>query len=335
MNKFNDLGDFARSVRAAASGRMDNRLQAAATFANEAVGSEGGFAVPADFAEQIFATLDGEESLIAYCHQIEVNSNRIQIPADEAPVWGTAGIRTAWEGEGVVLAQQKPEIKQNGFNLHRLKALVPVTDELDQDAPALADWLIWRFSEAIRWKMNDAILNGTGAGMPLGILNAASTLSVSKEVSQAAGTLLALNIMKMYARLLSGSQQRAVWIANPDALVNLGNVTLESGAPAYIANNGTGAPGGYLMGRPVLFTEAAKAIGTRGDITLADLSNYVVAKRRGDPTIKHSIHLWFDQDVNAYRVIFRADGMPMLHASITPPNSSNTRSINVALETRA
>jgi HK97 family phage major capsid protein len=335
MTKFNDLGDFARSVRAAASGRSDPRLMAQATFANEAVGSDGGYAVPADFAEQIMATLDGEQSLMSYCHQIEVGSNRLQVPADESPAWGTSGIVATWEGEGVTLAQQKPKLKENDFNLHRLKALVPVTDELDQDAPALADWLTWRFTEAIRWKMNDAILNGTGTGMPLGILNAASTLSVTKEGSQTAGTLLGANILKMYARLLSGSQQRAVWIANPDALVHLGSVELENGQPAYLANNGQGAPGGYLMGRPVLFTEAAQTVGTRGDVVLADLSNYVVAKRRGDPSIKHSIHMWFDQDVNAYRVIFRADGMPLLHAAVTPPNSSNTRSINVALETRS
>lgn len=334
-HNFKDFGEFAISVRAAANGRSDPRLMAQATFGNEAVGSQGGFAVPPEFAAQIMATLDGEESLMAHCHQIEIASNRLQVPADEAPAWGTSGIVAAWEGEGVTLAQQKPELKENEFNLHRLKALVPVTDELDNDSPALADWLTWRFAEAILWKMNSAIVSGTGNGMPMGILNAASTLSVTKESGQAAGTILGANILKMYSRMLASSQARAVWIANPDALIHLGGVSLESGAPAYLAGNGQGAPGGYLMGRPVLFTEASQAIGTRGDIVLSDLSNYVVAKRRGDPNIEHSIHLWFDQAVNAYRVIFRADGMPMLHAPITPPNSSNTRSINVVLETRA
>jgi HK97 family phage major capsid protein len=333
--QFNNLGDFARSVRAAASGRTDSRLMAQATFGNEAVGSEGGFAVPPEFASQIMATLDGEESLMKHCHQIEVGSNRLELPADEAPAWGTSGIVAAWEGEGVTLAQQKPELKENIFNLPRLKALVPVTEALDNDSPALADWLTWRFSEAVRWKMNAAIVSGTGNGMPLGILNADSTLSVAKESGQGAGTILAANILKMYSRMLASSQARAVWVCNPDALIHLGNVTLENGAPAYLANNGQGAPGGYLMGRPVVFTEAGQAIGTRGDIVLADLRNYVVVKRRGDPNIKHSIHLWFDQSINAYRVIFRADGMPLLHSAVTPPNSSNTRSINVALETRA
>ena len=334
-NDFRDLGDFARSVRAAANGRADPRLMAAATYGNEATGSQGGFAVPPEFADQIYATLDGEQSLMTFCHQFKIGSNRLELPSDESPAWGATGVHCSWESEGAVLPQLKPELKGNELNLSRLKALVPVTDELDNDSPALADWLTWRFGEAIRWKLNDAILDGDGNGKPLGILNAPATLTVSKVAGQAAGTILGANILGMYQRLLASSQVGAVWIANPDALINLASVNLENGAPAYIANNGQGAPGGYLLGRPVVFTEAGKAIGTRGDIVLADLSTYILAKRRGDPSIAHSIHLWFDQAVNAYRVIFRADGQPLLHAAVTPPNSSLTRSTCVALETRA
>lgn len=334
-NNFRDLGDFAISVRDAANGKADKRLMAAATYGNQAIGSDGGYAVPPAFADQIFATLDGEQSLMSYCHQMEIGSNRLELPSDESTPWSATGVHCSWESEGATQPQLKPEMSGNTLNLGRLKALVPATDELDNDSPALADWLNWRFGEAVRWKMNEAILAGDGIGKPLGILAAPATLSVTKESGQAAATILGTNILKMYQRLLASSQPRAIWVCNPDVLVHLASVNLENGAPAYLANNGQGSPGGYLLGRPVVFTEAAKALGTRGDIVLADLSTYVVAKRRGDPKIAHSIHLWFDQEVNAYRMIFRADGQPLLHAAVTPPNSTVTRSTCVALETRA
>ena len=46
------------------------------------------------------------------------------------------------------------------------------------------------------------------------------------------------------------------------------------------------------------------------------------------------MHLWFDQDLMAFRLIFRMDGQPAMAAAITPPNSSVTRSHFVALQAR-
>lgn len=339
QNQFQNLAEFARAVRNASHRNAipDARLvrAAATTYGNSDTGSDGGFAVPAAFAENILAALDGEGSLMARCHVIEIGSNRLSLPLDLAPVWEAGGVVANWEGEAAAPFQVKPKLGEAYVPLRRLKALVPITDEFEDDAPALSDYLTWRFGEAVRYKMNSAILSGTGAGMPFGILNSGATITIAKESSQAAGTLLAANVLGMYSRLLSGSQTSAVWAANPDLLKYLASVTLESGAPAYLVGNGQGEAGGYLLGRPVVWTEAAPALGSRGDIVLADLARYLVVVRRRDPSVAHSIHMWFDQGVSAYRLIFRANGLPLLDAPVTPPYSTNTRSICVALDARA
>lgn len=336
---FADLADFARAVKAAAFNPQapDPRLMAAATtYGNETVGSEGGFGVPQEMIDEILAPLAGADSLLSYCRQIESGSRTLNVPVDEDPAWSTAGVYAAWEGEAGSMTQRKPKLGERAVHLQRLKALVPVTEEMDEDAPALSGWLAWRFGEAIRYQMNYAIVQGTGLGMPQGILSAPATIEVAKETGQAAATIVGSNALKMWQRLHSGSANRAVWIANPDALLHLGSCTWENGAPAYVAGNGTGASGGYLMGRPVLLTEACPALGSKGDLILGDLSNgYLAVKRSGDPHVDRSVHLWFDQHMSAYRLVFRAWGQPLLSAPITPPNSSNTRSQFAVLAARA
>ena len=58
----------------------------------------------------------------------------------------------------------------------------------------------------------DALLNGTGAGQPLGILNSNALVSVAKESGQDAATILAENIEKMYARALDPA--KCEWYIN-------------------------------------------------------------------------------------------------------------------------
>jgi HK97 family phage major capsid protein len=328
---FSNLAEFAHSVKAHATGKTDPRLMAASTFGNSDVGSEGGFAIPAALAEGILTALDGDDSLARYCQTIEIDRNRINLPVDEIPAWNTtSGIYAAWQGEAEVIPAKKTKLNEVELSLNRLKCLVPVTEELDQDAPALSDWLTWKFGEAVKEKMNSAIVNGSGNGQPLGILKAGALITVAKESTQAAGTLVGANLLKMSQRLLASSHSRSVWICNPDTLLHLASVNLENGSPAFQSGNGS-----TIIGRPVVWSESASALGTAGDVILADLGRYLIVKRRNDPSIAKSLHVWWDQDIAGYRLIYRAAGQPLLSAPVTPPNSSLTRSGFVTLETRA
>ena len=93
------------------------------------------------------------------------------------------------------------------------------------------------FSEEIGFKLDDSVVNGTGAGTPLGIMNAPCKVRVNKETGQAATTLVAENIEKMYARMYAPSVRSAVWLINQDVwpqIFQLHHVVGTGGVPMFI-----------------------------------------------------------------------------------------------------
>jgi HK97 family phage major capsid protein len=160
------------------------------------------------------------------------------------------------------------------------------------------------------------------------------TISVAKETNQAAATINCSNIAKMYARLHPSSYESAVWVCNTSAIPQLLQLSMAIGTagshvPVLTESNGTWR----MLTLPVIFTEKVPALGTVGDILLADFSKYVVGMR-ADFQLAKSQHLGFASDTSYYRGIIRVDGQPALSAAITPLNGS-TLSPFVTLATRA
>ncbi|MEY2633850.1 MAG: hypothetical protein RIR00_2504 [Pseudomonadota bacterium] len=334
---FRSYGEFCADVVRAASGKgVSERLERAATvFGNEAAGPDGGYAVPPTFASEIASVAYGEGSLLSYADNTPIAGNTMTFPKDETTPWGSTGITAAWEGEGNQSTPKKPALSEASLKLRKLKVLVAASDELLADAPAMSAYITRKSGEAVDWKVNDAILNGTGAGMPLGILNAASFVAQAKESGQAADTVVALNIAKMYARTIMSGGSNMVWLMNPDVFPQIMTLTLNNNPIWVPSNQGfTGAPNGLLMGRPIVLTDACDTVGDQGDIVCANMSGYRAITKAGGVDFATSMHLWFDQDLMAFRLIFRMDGQPVLGAAVTPPNSAVTRSHFVGLAAR-
>lgn len=350
---FRTLGEFARSVRGAAfaargAGSMDQRLlalggmQAAApsTYGNEASGADGGFLIPAGFSTTLWNLSLEEQALLPLTNRLPVEGNGMSLPKDETTPWGSNGVRAYWQNEAGAGTPTKPVVGRAELKLKKLMALVPVTDELLEDATALGAYLTPKMAESIRWKTDEAILFGGGNGQPLGAFHAASPafVTVSKESAQATLTLKPENIAKMVARLLPGSYGRAVWLMNNDALPYLWTLNT-NGNQLYLPYGGgqgtfQGSPYGGLMGRPVIVTQHAKSFTSLGDCMLVDLSKYQTIEKAGGITTATSMHLYFDADATAFRSTFRVDGQPMVAAPVSPANGSNTLSPFVQLEAR-
>src|ERR1035441_2286866 len=84
---------------------------------------------------------------------------------------------------------------------NKLIALVYLTEELQEDAPALEAYCNKVVPQEIEFKFDDAILNGPGAGMPLGILTSNAPVVVAKDGGQTANTVTSSNILNMWKRL--------------------------------------------------------------------------------------------------------------------------------------
>jgi HK97 family phage major capsid protein len=174
---FRDFGEFCSSVKNAAlqPGKADARLiqNALSTYGSEGVAADGGFAVPPEWRSSIMEAVAGEESLLSRTDQQVASGNSITFPVDETTAWqSTGGILAYWDGEASSMTQSKPNLKDVTLKLNRLTALVPVTEELLEDAPAMGNYVARKAAEKIAFKVTDAIINGTGAGQPLGIMNA-------------------------------------------------------------------------------------------------------------------------------------------------------------------
>lgn len=340
---FNSFGDFARHVMIAGlkGGSVDPRLIAAAptTYGTEGVGADGGYAVPPDFRTTIENLIAGEESLLSRTRQVPTSSNNLAIPTIEATPWGTSGIQAYWEAEAAQMSQSKPAVKKVNLELNKLTALVGMTEELREDAVALSSLLPQLAAETINQKLNLAIVQGTGAGTPLGLLNAASTVSVAKESGQSADTVVYRNIVNMWARLYGPYRQNAVWLIHQDVEPQLQQMYLPTGSTgvaAYMPPGGLStSPYATIMGRPVIPVQACETVGDVGDIILWAPDRYLTAVKSGGIRQEMSIHLWFDYDVDAFRFILRVAGQPMLSAAISPRDGSNTLSSQVTLAARA
>lgn len=349
---FANFGEFIMTVKNAGlkndertEGANQRLTNATSTYGNEGTGQDGGFLVPPDFRTAIWKKVTGEDSLFSRVEQFVTGSNSLTFPKDEVTPWDTTnGVQAYWGGEGDVKTPSKPQFENTTLRLQKLFCLVPVSDELLEDAPGLESWLRVKAPEKMQSRLNTALVRGNGVGKPLGFLNAPSLITVTKQPSQDAATILAQNVMDMWSRMRAANRSRAVWIANQDIETQLMLMRFpgEDGAattnpwPLYMPSGGLSvSPFGTLLGRPVVFIEPASSIGTIGDLSLVDWSQYMGLTKGREIQTDVSMHLYFDQDLTAFRFVMRVNGQPMWNNPIVPENGSLTRSWAVTTETRA
>lgn len=348
---FATLGNQLQSiVRSAMTGKTDPKLyevaerEKRATGLSEAVPADGGFLVQKDFSSELLRNAFQTGILASRVRRIPIsgNSNGLKINAlDETSRadgsrWG--GIQSFWLGEGGTKTKSKPKFRQMDLTLQKLVGLVYSTDELLEDSVALEAVIRQGFSEEFGFKLDDAIYNGDGVGKPLGFMNANCLVSVAKETGQAANTILYENIVNMWSRLWPRSQASAVWLANVDIFPQLATMSLPvgtGGVPAYMpANQAAGRPFQELLGRPLIFVEQSATLGTKGDIALVDLSQYLMIEKGGIQSAA-SIHVQFLTDETVFRFVLRTDGEPVWNSAVTPFTGTNTLSPFVVLDTRS
>jgi HK97 family phage major capsid protein len=335
---FQHYGEFMSAVRnVSTKSTVDDRLRHLAAAGNMREAGSDGYLVPPEYRDRIWAVVNNVDDIAAMTDEEPTESNHVIDQTDSSTPWGGNGIDVRWAGEAAAMTPSKPDPDTpRTIILHKLYAFVRVSDELLQDAPRLENRLTVKSGTAISWKRNDTIFHGNGVGKPLGFMNSGALVTVAKESGQAADTINAKNIAKMFARMLSGSVANAVFMANSEIMPQLLELNV-SGQPVWIPNgNGfAGAPGGFLLGRPVKFVDHCKALGDLGDIVLADLKGYHGLRKANGLQSDRSMHLYFDSGETAFRYTLRQGGQPHLSAPVSPAYGAATKSHFVALAERA
>lgn len=320
-----------------------HQVQGAATGLNETTPSDGGFLVQQDFSTMLLESIYETGFLASRCNRISIsgNANSIKLPGvDETSRatgsrWG--GIQGFWQDEASEKTKSKPKFRNVELSLKKLIGLCYATDELIEDAAVLETVITQGFSDEFGFLIDDAILNGTGAGMPLGILNSGCLVTQDKEAGQADKTIILENLVNMLSRMPMRNRRTAAWFINQEVEPQLYTLSLAvgtGGSSYYMPSGGASAsPYSSLFGRPVIPIEQCAALGDLGDVIFADFGSYLLAEKGG---IKAdvSIHVQFIYDESVFRFVLRVDGCPSLASAITPYKGASDLSPFVVLQAR-
>ena len=270
--RFECFGDQLLAVARASQsgGQVDRRLSRAISGMAETFPSDGGFLVQTDFSSELIRRVYEASPVVSRVRRIPVgaNANGLKMNAiaessRASSVWG--GIIMYWLAEGVDKTPTHPKFRQMELNLKKVAGLWYATDELLQDSTALSAVASDGFSEALDQELEDVIINGSGVGQPLGIMKSPALVTIAIETGQLADTIVAENIIKMWAALYARSMPNAVWLISQSILpqlMTMGVTVGVGGTPMWMPPSGlAGAPYGSLMGRPVFAIENCAKLG--------------------------------------------------------------------------
>ena len=200
---FKCFSEFAMAVKSAevSKGRFfDKRLDALETKDAgdglvERDAEYGGYLIPEEFRNQLLEVAIQRSNIMALAMAIPMATNVVNIPyisgLDRSGGLIHGGIEFKWLDEAGQKTETKPEFGKIQLRLKKCAGLAYATDEILEDSPISLEAILTRmFSDALAWQMDNVFINGTGAGKPLGVLNAPCLITVAAEGGQDADTIL-------------------------------------------------------------------------------------------------------------------------------------------------
>lgn len=300
------------------------------------VPADGGFLIP-EILRADLLQLAMEESIVRSRAQIiPMSSLAVPIPSvDEtsrvSSVFG--GIVAYWTEEGAAATESQAKFGRVRLEAKKLTIYSEAPNELVADAPAFGAFIGQNMPRAAAFYEDDAFLNGSGVGEPLGVLKGNGLISVTRD---AATGVNFDDVINVFTRLLPGSYKNAVWLVAPDTIPDLLKLVLPTGAaagdtthtapPLWLLGQQAiqGAPM-TLLGAPVIVSEKVPSNDNAGDLSLVDFSHYLIGDRQMMQATS-SPHFKFSSDVTAYKIVERVDGRPWVNTALTPKNNGSTLS---------
>lgn len=349
---FKTLSNFGVHVYKANRGVVSEELRKWETKAagdpsqNISDNEAGAYLIPDEWNSELLKPVMQEDLAFGRTRKVPMQRNTIAMPYingfDESSGKTYGNVQATWMDEEEVHSNSSMKFGKLQLSLKKLGLMAFVTDEMISDSPASMEVILRdSFRDALTFELNSALIRGSGAGRPQGILLSPALISVTAETGQAASTILYENIVKMYSRI--SDRSNAIWMVNPNTLPQLATMSMAvgtGGIPVWIpANGAAGRPFDTLFGLPVVYNKHCSALGTVGDIILVDWTQYYVGLKAGsgaNGVYSSSIHLKFDYDQTAFKFVFRTDGACAWKSSVVPPQAtSDTISPIVALATRS
>jgi HK97 family phage major capsid protein len=331
------FGDFLKSVAYNDTRRL-RAIYKSAKALDETTGAGGGFLVPTQFEDRIRAVGAPMlfDQLVAAGRgplMLRTTAAELALPVleqDQTPdVESSAligGVRLVWREQSADVQASEPKFEQRIFRPHAADAYVAASTELLSDAPqALEEFLTTLFGRAYATLKVRAMLRGTGAGQPRGIVDHPATISVTRATGGTQAENDTTTVLRMIERLLPGSAT-AVWIAHPFWRSRL-MATKLADTLLYVANGQSLVYGDTLAGIPIAYSEHLPAVTSAGSLILADLSYYAMVERAGF-TVAYSEHVRFLKRQAVWLFGVRIDGAPLINAPLTLADGAGNNTVS-------
>lgn len=352
-DRLESLGEYCAAIRykhtAMQGPRRDElirKLDMVSAFQNSFSENDpgaGGFLVPEEMRSELLM-LSIEQSITRQgATVIPMSTLRVPIPIvdDTSHVSSLfGGVTFYWAEESAPITESQARFGRAALEARKLTGYFKVPNELLQDAPAFSGFFNTAIPKGLAWYEDTAFMTGDGAEKPLGYIGTQNGAYVQVDRTTVNQVQWA-DIVTMFSRMLPTSLKNACWIANIDVFPQLAQMTTGgAGNPGiwlggWASRDATSAPPMSIMGLPLYFTEKVPSLntggGTTGDISLVDLSYYLIGDRQAIE-VAASEHVAFQNNQTAYRIIERVDGRPWLITPLTPHSgSANTLSPFVGL----
>ena len=329
MNGFANAAEFFNAVKEGSgrNSKPDQRLLRNLTGGSTTTGgggSEGGFAIPEVLANELMKKVTSSGySLVSRCKQLETTVDSLKIKVNEQEPWRTGGVTVSWGSELGQITNSKLNGGRVEVELKKAVGMVALSSELMQFSPNMSGMVMDAFAEGLADAYGRAIMFGDNVNQPKGIMHGDPTVAadeaprivVPKATGQAAGTIVFDNILRMMASMNPNCQARGIWLCGLDSQYQLMKMKDEANQPVWLPGGQVAdTPFDRLMGRPLLVTEFNRPVGSEGDLMFVDLSQYgwlTHADSNAAGQVMQSMHIYFDYDAVAFRVVARVGGRPL------------------------
>ena len=238
----------------------------------EGIDPQGGYLVPDEYDKRLIDILTEENVMRTLGTNITTSGeHKINIAATKPAA--------AWIEEGGTLTFGDATFDQIILDAHKLHVAIKVTEELLYDnAFNLENYILTQFGKALSNAEEDAFINGTGVGQPLGIL--AETGGAQVGVTTASSTkVTADEIINLVYSLKRPYRKNAVFLAHDVCIAELRKLKDNNGQYLWQPSLQAGEPD-RVLGYKV-YTSPYFPVPTAGGTAVAfgDFSYYNIGDR--------------------------------------------------------
>ena len=239
---------------------------------SEGVDANGGYLVPEEYDKRLIDVLTEENVMRRLGTSITTSGEHKINIAGTKPA-------AAWIEEGGNLTFGDATFDQIILDAHKLHVAIKVTEELLYDnAFNLESYIIDQFGKALANAEEDAFLNGSGTGQPLGILSPTGGAEIG--ITAASGTKITSDeVIDLVYSLKRPYRKNAKFLTNDQTLAALRKLKDTTGQYLWQPSYQAGEPD-RLLGYPVETSPYFPVITTGGPaLAFGDFSYYNIGDR--------------------------------------------------------